>query len=157
MKYLIRSVKYFFYLAIILTLVILILMKLKLVDSNPEQIFRNGYDSFWQIALMLAAFAAIYPKFGFSRRNARIPGEFGEIRSEVIEHMDLRGYKLEKQEGENMYFRLRSPMQRVTRMLEDRVTMTRSFDGFELEGATKDVVRIVSFLENKSYRPSENE
>ena len=157
MKYLIRSVKYFFYLAIILTLIIFILVKIKVVDSNPELIFRNGYNSFWQIALMLAVFAGIYPRYGFARRQAHLPGSYAEIRPGTIEYMDLRGYKLEKEDGENLTFRLRSPMNRLTRMLEDRITMTRAFDGFEIEGPTKDVVRIVSALEGKFNTPSEDE
>ena len=41
---------------------------------------------------------------------------------------------------------------RLFRMLEDRVTFTRTATGFELEGPTKDLVRIVSALEYK-FRP----
>ena len=149
MKYFIRAVKYFFYLAIILVLVIYVLILLKLVGSDPATLFRNGTDSFWQIGIMLALFAAVYPRFGFSSRDARIPGSFDEIKDGVREYMDMRGYKLERTEGESMTYRLRSPLNRLTRMLEDRITLSRTIDGFSVEGPTKDIVRIATGLESK--------
>lgn len=41
-------------------------------------------------------------------------------------------------------------------MLEDRITMTRTLGGFEVEGLTKDVVRIIGGLEYKFRRNDEN-
>ncbi|MBQ6556856.1 MAG: hypothetical protein IJL86_04860, partial [Bacteroidales bacterium] len=65
MRYFIRSVKYFVQLMVILTLIIVILVVAKVVDSDISKIFVNGYDSLWQIALLMAAFAAIYPRLGY--------------------------------------------------------------------------------------------
>ena len=59
---------------------------------------------------------------------------------------------MEDETGENLKFRLRSPVMRLFRMLEDRVTLTRTATGFELEGPVKDLVRIVSALEYR-FRP----
>ena len=70
MKYIIRSIKYFIQLMVILALIIAVLIVAKVVDSDISKIFVNGYDSLWQIALMMAAFAAIYPRFGYSKRQA---------------------------------------------------------------------------------------
>lgn len=155
MKYLRRSIKYFFYLAIILTLVVFVLILLKVVEPDPAKIFRNGYDSFWQIGIFLMLFAGVYPRYGFTTRRVHIPGSFDEIRPGTAEYMDLRGYRLDKIDGEDMVFCLRAPFNRLTRMFEDKVTMTRTFDGFEIEGPSKDVVRIVSGLENKFNREDE--
>ena len=59
-----------------------------------------------------------------------------------------RGYRVEKEEGENLSFRLKSPLQRFLKLFfEDRITFTRDRAGFYVEGRTKDVVRIVSGLE----------
>ena len=66
--------------------------------------------------------------------------------------MHERGYVLESEEGENMTFRLQSPVMRLFRMLEDRITFTRCGTGFELEGPVKDLVRIASALESR-FRP----
>ncbi|MBR4808789.1 MAG: hypothetical protein IK031_00735, partial [Bacteroidales bacterium] len=78
MKYLIRAVKYFVQLTVILSLIIAILIVAKVVDSDISKIFVNGYDSLWQIALMMAAFAAIYPSFGYGRRRVVVPGSDDE-------------------------------------------------------------------------------
>lgn len=147
MKYLVRSVKYFLYLAIILVIVLSALVLLKFVDGDINTMFRNGYDSLWQIAAMLAVFAALYPKFGFTSRKAIIPGSYSEIRQATIDIMESRGYRLEKENGEDMSFRRKSLIARLTKMTEDRVRLTRTVSGFDLEGLTKDVVRLVPALE----------
>lgn len=147
MKYFIRSIKYFLYLSVILIIVLYALVALKLANGDIQSMFRNGYDSLWQIAGILAIFAAIYPKFGYSARKAIVPGAYSEIRDSVLSVMESRGYRLEKEEGENMTFRLRSPLYRITRVGEDRITLTRDVSGFEVEGLTKDVVRLIQALE----------
>ena len=48
-----------------------------------------------------------------------------------------------------MTFRLRSKFSALFKMFEDRITMTRELGGFEVEGLTKEVVRIVGGLEYK--------
>ena len=48
---------------------------------------------------------------------------------------------------EKMTFRLTSKINAVARMLEDRVTVCAVPDGLEVEGITKDVIRIISNLE----------
>lgn len=155
MKYIIRAIKYYIYLAVVLALVILVLSLLGIASKDPSEIFRNGYDSYWQIAAMMAVFALVYPRFGFTRRLASLPGATEEIRPEVIEYMHRRGYILESQDGDNLTFRVERPLLRVTRMFEDRVTMTRIFAGYEVEGLTKDVARIVSGLEYIFRNPDE--
>ena len=149
MKYVVRAIKYFAYLAIILCIFIVLLSLFGLVGNNLNEIFRDGARSLWKIGGILVVFAALYPRLGFGTRNVFIPGSFSEIRGDVVDVMHDRGYVLEAEEGENLKFRLQSPVMRVFRMLEDRVTFTRTATGFELEGPSKDLVRIVSALEYK--------
>ena len=54
-----------------------------------------------------------------------------------------------------MTFRLRSPLNRLTRMFEDRITMTRELPGFMLEGPSKDVTRLIYGLESR-FAASDN-
>ena len=149
MKYLVRAIKYFAYLAIILCLFIVLLSVFGLVGSSLDEIFRDGAQSLWKIAGIIAVFAAIYPRLGFGTRSAFIPGAYDEIRGGVVDVMHDRGYVLEAEEGENLQFRIQSPVMRISRMLEDRVTFTRTATGFDLEGPTKDLVRIAAALEFK--------
>lgn len=149
MKYLVRSVKYFFYLGIILALVVFVLVQFKIVDADLSTLFVNGYDSYWQMALMLAVFALLYPKWGFSNRKAYINGSFEEIKEGIIEVMEGRGYVLESNEGEDMTFRKRSGLSRALKIWEDRITFSREIAGYRLEGFTRDLPRLIAALENR--------
>ena len=80
MKYIIRSLKYFCYLICILVLIILALVLTGFVEADLSKMFVNGYDSLWQIALIMLVFAIIYPRFGFSSRTAHLFGPAEEIR-----------------------------------------------------------------------------
>lgn len=147
MKYLRRAVKHFFYLMIILTIVIYAMVLLHFVDSDISRIFVNGYDSLWQIALIMAAFAAVYPRMGYSKRDLTAPGEYPLVRKAVVDVMEEHGYRIRSEEGENLVFCKRAPLSRALKMWEDEITFTRSMTGFEAEGLTRDVVRLVSAIE----------
>lgn len=144
MRYLIRSVKYFFYLLIILSLMIAVLMKLNLVESDLDKLFVNGRDSLWQIALLMAVFAAIYPRFGYTTRFVPLAGSFEELRPGALEVMQQAGYKLEKEEAGSLCFRRRSPVSRAMKMFEDRITFTHALGGWNIEGHSRDVIVIAS-------------
>lgn len=147
MKYIIRAAKYFVYIAAFLALLLVLLSLFNIIGGNVNEIFRNGTKSVWQIALLLLAFSALYPALSFGRRDVVIPGSYEEIRNGVVQLMEDRGYVLEKEEGENLVFRFRSPVRRLSHMFEDRITFTRSMTGFELEGYLKELVRVISALE----------
>lgn len=151
MKYLVRSVKYFFYLMVILALIIAALIALKMVGPDISQIFVNGYDSLWQIALLMAVFAALYPRFGFSTRTARVLGSDEEVVPHVIRVMNEHGYRLENRDGADMTFRKKSTLSRVFKMCEDRLTFTRRASGFDIEGLTRDLSRVVAAVEPNEY------
>ena len=76
MKYLVRVIKYFVYLTVILTLFIAVLIAFKMVGTSVDEIFRDGARSLWQIAGIIAVFAAVYPAMGFTRRGAIVPGSY---------------------------------------------------------------------------------
>ena len=147
MKYVVRAIKYFIWFALILTLTMVIMAALGLVDPKPELMFREGMKSVWQIAILFAVLAFVYPMTGFRKQDAIIPGDYSQIRDKVVNFMESRGYGLETEEGEDMTFRLNSKIGRAMKMFEDRVTFTRSAQGFRLEGLRKEIVRLISGLE----------
>ena len=157
MKYVVRAIKYFIWFALILTLTMVIMAALGLVDPKPELMFREGMKSVWQIAILFAVLAFVYPMTGFRKQEAIIPGEYSEIRDKVVSFMESKGYYLETEEGENMTFRLSSKVGAIMKMLEDRITFIRTPDGFEVEGLRKVIVRIISGLEYKLKEDSEND
>ena len=68
MKYLIRSVKYFFYFSIVCSLIITILVLIGAVEGNVNAIFEEGYKSVFKIAIFFLLVASVYPKLGFINR-----------------------------------------------------------------------------------------
>ena len=150
MKYLIRVLKYFVFITVLMGLILFVLSAAGLVEKNISAMFKNGYDSLWQIAIMFLAVSALYPKFGFCKRGATVPGPWEEVRPAVVSFMEDRGYVLEKEDGENLSFRKKSFIGRLGSLLfEDRITFERYLPGFYIEGRTRDVARIVSGLEYK--------
>jgi len=155
MKYIVRIFKYFIYITVLVSIFLGVLVALKLVSPDPDVMFRNGWDSIWQILAIFFAFSCIYPKLGFSSRKAHAAGEYGDLRDGVIDFMSVHNYVLEHEEDQTMTFRLKNPLNRITRMLEDRITVTKYMVGFELEGPTKDVVRLAYGLETR-FAPTDN-
>lgn len=156
MRYFLRAIKYFITISVLLALIMVVLAWLKVIPSNPELMFRGGWKSVLEIAVLFAVLSAIYPKFGYCKRDADIAGEYSEIRQGVIEYMNGRGYDLENEDGENMIFRSRSAYTRIIKMGEDKVTLTRKLGGFTLEGISKEVNRLASGLEYKFRSDDEN-
>lgn len=156
MKYIIRVIKYFVYICLITTLMLAVLVAFGLISSDINVMFNDGYGSIAKIALMFFCVACFYPKFGFAKRGALIPGEYGEIRDKVVSFMENHGYEVESEEGENISFRLRSGMKRAFKMWEDRLVFTRDMAGFYIEGINRDVVKIKNGLEFLFATPEED-
>lgn len=146
-RYIIRSVKYFLYLIIIMALLLAILVLLGLAEADPAEIFVGGYSSYWKIGLAFLALAAIYPRFGYSK-NEIISGV--ELKPLILSVMDSRGYKLRSEEGDTMVFIKRSPLDRALRMWEDAISFTKTEAGYDIEGHTKEMVRCRSAILNVS-------
>jgi len=148
MKYAIRAIKYFIYFTVIIVIMFAILIAVHAVESDINELFKNGYDSIWQIALMFAAISAFYPLFGFTKKVAAVNGSLEERRSEIVNYMESRKYVLASDMNGELKFRRANTFQRITRMLEDTVTIKQEFGGFEFEGLRKDVVILAYGLEN---------
>ena len=149
MKYLVRVLKYFVFITVVMALILFVLAQLGIVEKDVNAMFRNGWDSLWQIGLMFLVVSAVYPRVGFCRRGARIPGTYEEIRPGLVHYMAERGYEIETEEGENLTFRRKGFLARLGKLLfEDRITFERDRAGYYIEGRTKDVVRIISGLEH---------
>ena len=152
MKYLLRSIKYFIYLSVMLAIFIAALLALGFIEGPIDNIFKNGADSIWQMALIVAAFAAVYPMLGYGKRNVRIYGEPEQVWPEIVEFMNGRGYILTEGDAQGAKFRLASNLGRVMRMGEDTITFTRNIGGYSLEGRTKEIVRLDTGLTQRFDR-----
>lgn len=154
MRYLIRSIKYFFYFCLLFTAIIGILILIGAAEADIDTLFVGGKKSLWQIALLFAVISAIYPKVSYIKRNASIPGSWDEIRGDVKAFMESRHYMLEKEDEGSMSFRHTGFMSRLSRMFEDRIVITPTFGGVILDGHRKDIMRLGTGLEN-ALQPKE--
>ncbi len=157
-RYAVRAIKYFCWFAVLFALIISVLWfsKLAPTDNGVQGLFVNGWMSILEIAGVFLVFSAFYPKFGYVRRTARIPGEWSEVAAEVKKYFDGRGdwYK-ESEEPERLCFRSTKTAHRIARLWEDRLTVTPAFGGVEIEGPAKDVSRIASSMEYSLNREAE--
>ena len=149
MKYIRRACKYFIQISVLLVLILSVLMLTGLVSTDINVAFQSGWKSVGYIALAFALMSAIYPLFGYGKRVVPATGDPSETRPLVQEAMTLRGYVLEKEEGDSLIFHLASPTARLARLWEDQITITRVLSAYELEGLVRDQARIYTTLSHK--------
>lgn len=147
MKYIIRAVKYFFYFAILTTVIILALVLIGAVEGDINEIFKGGYASLWKIAIFFAVVAAVYPKFGFVRRSLDTTADWDTVRTAAEVYFDKKPFKKESETSDMVTFRRRDLIGRMSKMGEDRISISRTADGYEMEGLRKDVLLYATGLE----------
>ena len=153
MKYLIRSVKYFFYFAALTTVIVLVLVFIGAVERGIDNIFQDGYNSLWKIAIFFAIVAAVYPKFGFVSRKLDTEADWDTVRNTAKTYFQEKPFKLESETADTVNFRRRDIISRITKMGEDRITLRRTDAGYVLEGLRKDVFLYATGLEYTLPRP----
>ena len=134
MTYLRRALKYFIQVTLLMTLIIGALMATGLVSTQVEVAFQHGMS-------------AVYPVFGYQKRKVYLKGDPAEARDGIVEAMHRRGYVLESEQEGVLKFHLTAPVNRATRLWEDTITLTPVLGGFEAEGLSRDLVRVVSAIE----------
>ena len=147
MKYFIRAVKYFFYFAFLTTAIVLVLVATGMASSDINELFEGGYNALWKMAIFFAIVGAVYPKLGFISRKIYVQKSKDEIRDAAVEYMSERSYGFESETSDSITFRYRGTLGRLTRMYEDRIVLTRTEDGYIMEGLRKDVMKLATGLE----------
>ena len=148
MTYLRRALKYFIQITVLFVLIITVLMALGMVSKDVAVAFQHGWTSVWWIAAAFAAMAAVYPFFGYQKRMIQIKGDPAEAKNGIVEALRIRGYVFEGDQDGVYAFHLASPVNRAARLWEDRITLTPVLGGFEAEGLSRDLVRVVSAIEH---------
>ncbi len=147
MKYFIRSVKFFFYFAFMTTAIILVLVFIGAAEGGIENIFEDGWNAIWKIAVIFAAIAAIYPKFKFITRGIATEAGWEQVRNQSVTYFKERGLDLETETSYQLTFRRRSVAARISRMGEDRIILSHTAEGYTLNGPSKDVTLFTTGLE----------
>lgn len=150
MTYLRRACKYFIQICLIFVVIIGALMAFGFVSKDVAVAFRKGWTSLLYIAGLFAVMSAAYPAFGYGKRKIRAQGDPAEHKKAILEAMEMRGYKLEKELPEGGFrFRLASGVARAARLWEDAVTIEPVLGGFQAEGLIRDLSRAVMAIDHK--------
>ena len=152
MKYIIRSIKYFFYFALLTTAIVFALIFIGAVNGDINDIFEGGYNALWKMGVFFALVAAVYPKLGFIVRDVEAKQSWDEIKGISKEYFKNRRYQLESETDDTLTFIRRSTAERISRMYEDRITLSKTQTGFKMEGLRKDVLLAASGLEHTLNR-----
>lgn len=147
MKYLIRSIKYFFYFSFLTALIIFALVFIGAVEGDINAIFEDGYDSLWKIAILFAIVSAVYPKLGFISRKMETDADWNTVKEKAVEYFNEKPFRLESETADSISFRRRGTVTRLLKMGEDRITVRKDGDGFVMEGLRKDVTLFATGLE----------
>ncbi len=157
MKYLIRSVKFFFHFIVLMVFIILALMLIGAVEGNINDIFEDGYNSLWKIAVFFALIAAVYPKVAFITRKIDVEADWDQVKSSVTKNLEQRRYAVESDEGDKVTFRLTRLADRISKKGEDMITLSRTAEGYMLEGLRATVISCVFNIEDQFFRMPEDE
>lgn len=149
MKYLIRAIKYFFYFALITSAIIAVLIFIGAVENNINAIFEGGYNALWKMAIFFVAVAAVYPSLAFIKRDITIKGGFTANKDEIIAYMKDRRYEVESDTENALTFRVKGTIDKLSKMYEDRITLTPTLEGVQMEGLRKDIIRLAMGLESR--------
>lgn len=150
MTHLRRSLKYFIQITFIFAVAIGILMLSNMASKDVETAFRHGWQSVYMILGFFALISLVYPRFGYGKREIKASGDPSDYWKTIEETLDFRGYVPagETPEG-GRKFKLKSGVSRVARLWEDTITINPVLGGFQAEGLTRDLIRVVSALDHK--------
>ena len=149
MTYLRRALKYFIQITLILALILVILMASGMVSWDMNIAFQHGWKSVWWILAAFAVMSLAYPFFGYQKRKINVVGDPADYKEGIVKALATRGYVLEDDQDGELKFRLSSPVNKAARMWEDRITLTPVLGGFQAEGLSRDLVRVVSSIEHQ--------
>lgn len=155
MRYLIRSLKYLVYFAIIFFVmvgIIFLFSSQKAAGLSFVDLFKEG--SLPKIALFFVAISAIYPYLSFQKKELYLNGPFTNYAEMVDEVMQSLDYVPEKKEADSVSYVKRSAYARLTRMYEDRITFRTAGNPVIVDGYRKDLLRVLSLLNHRIRQES---
>lgn len=158
MRYLIRSIKYFIYLCVLLAAIVYLM-----TFSYPEaagldfwtmlrvQLFSK--EGIW-LSVGVVLLAAAYPRFGFI--SSRIEGcDIERDALRIDNAMVVSGFRLIDESATCRVYRAVGPVQRLLMLFEDRIEVRADEGGVVITGLRRQVVRIAirlkGYMHNSRY------
>ena len=156
MTHLRRALKYFIQTCLLLVIILAVLMLSGMVSKDISVAFQHGWTSVWWIIALIAVMALVYPFFGYQKRMIHVKGDPALAKDGIAEALRGRGYVLAGETDGVLKFHLTAPLNRAFRMWEDTITLTPTLGGWEAEGLSRDLVRVISSIE-QYFRNRDND
>lgn len=146
-KHLIRSVKYFFYIAIFFCILVTIMFY---TSTRPEgttvfDLFKEG--AWWKILLFFIAFAGVYPFVGYQKKKIYTAENLKTKKDEIITLFENANFVLESETETSLTFRLKNKFLRFMRTYEDAVVIDYSDIPATISGLRIDTLRFSRSIE----------
>lgn len=160
-KYLIRTVKSFVFFNIVFLAILSVLILITpeysfdMMFSNVGGVLREG--SWPKVMALFFVVALLYPKLTYVKKETIIYGDFEANRKIILDAFSSRGYELINEDSERLSFRLSSVFNRLMRMFEDEISITKGESVLILQGSRKEILRIsgtITFLSKKENADS---
>ena len=137
-----RAVKYMVRLLVLVFALIAVMVATGMArtgaDGNLADVFMTPK------ALLLFAiivlWSLVYPKLGFIRQPLKM--DFNAGKEQIQKVFSDNGFVLVEQKDNEMIFRMSSPLRRTLVLWEDRIVVSATDGGIEMEGMRKEVARI---------------
>ncbi len=145
-RYLLRSLKYFLTLCVLLVALIWIKIKYESLPVTYLQMLEIYFSQWngWAMAATIVVLSATYPLFGFVRRV--VSADITADRQQIETAMATVGLELRSATESCLTFRA-TGLQRLTLLFEDEVTVCSSDEGITISGHRRTVIRAVIRLE----------
>lgn len=148
MRYLIRSCKYFVYIAVIFCAIVAIIFYTSdhTYVNTPLDLFKEG--SGIKMLAFFICFSLVYPLAGYQKKEIYHNGNLMDYKAQIVELFENARYKLVKESDTSLEFRLKNrAMAFFTKMTEDAITIDCSENPAKISGLRKDVLRFSRGIE----------
>lgn len=155
MKYLIRSVKYFVGLCVLIAAVVLILNLTGMGASSAETIFAMLFHTTrgWILTGLVIVLTALYPRIGYT--TLRVEGNMALDSVHLADALREAGFEPAGGTHGTRFFRAANPVRRVL-LRFDRVSAAQQGAYIELEGPRKVLARVENPLKRRIGQNHEN-
>lgn len=155
-KYLIRSVKYFVALCVLLVAI----MALNRAMGSTLTIRETFYVMFHTtrgllLPVVVVVLALCYPRFGFIVR--RVEGDTELDREQIVNAFRSAGFSLRREEEGTLFFRADGFVQKLLLLWEDEIRVSQYGQWIELDGIRRGVARVQYRLDSYLQMKRRNE
>lgn len=142
MRYIIRAIKYYIYICILCTILVLCIGFIKNTGFNPELLFKDGYYSILYCLGFLALISCFYPMLGYCKQNIVCRKDFESAKGDICSVILNKGYVLSDDKGDRLVFKSTNLYKSITKLGEDKIYVSKISGGIEIDGIRTDVVRL---------------